>query len=513
MCGIICEIVFSENSLFKDKKLLQRIKNRGPNCCRAVEIDMGNGIKVNFCGAVLWMRGPTIIPQPVESDHGLLLYNGDIFNETWDINANDTLVILEKLGQVENFADIHIINELKQLRGPFSMIYYDKHTHNLYFMRDRIGRNTLLFHKSDQSIVISSVLGRKYKCIEIPATHIYVLNVLTNTIRSHPWDNGYSVEEHVLQHWYDKIQTLQSLPDEEFTFEFDHLDDLNEGEDIVGYIESTAKETKCKLKLMEKLLEHPIIAETVTKIMELLENSIKMRLRTQPFKCKECLMKSDPCIHCTVGILFSGGLDCTILAFLSHKYVPKDQSIELMNVAFKKDDNSSYEVPDRLTGRQSFKELKALFPSRKWVFREINVSKEELEECQRTSIADLVHPRQTILDESLGSALWFAARGHDEHSVSSSRVLLIGSGADELFGGYTRHRNAYKRQNWTGLQKELYLDWKRISFRNLARDDRVISDHGRYPRAPYLEENVVDYVLNLKPWLKLVNNTFYLDII
>lgn len=87
-------------------------------------------------------------------------------------------------------------------------------------------------------------------------------------------------------------------------------------------------------------------------------------------------------------------------------------------------------------------------------------------------------------------------------------MLLLGSGADELFGGYTRHRNAYKRQNWSGLQKELFLDWKRISFRNLARDDRVISDHGRYPRAPYLEESIVDYVLNLKPWLKLVYVTF-----
>lgn len=115
---------------------------------------------------------------------------------------------------------------------------------------------------------------------------------------------------------------------------------------------------------MEKLLEHPIIAETVTTITELLENSIKVRLRTQPFKCKECLKNCDPCIHCTVGILFSGGLDCTILAFLSHKYVPKDQSIELMNVAFKKDENSSYEVPDRLTGWQSFKELSKLIPSR-----------------------------------------------------------------------------------------------------------------------------------------------------
>lgn len=62
---------------------------------------MGNGVKLTFCGAVLWMRGPSIIPQPVQTDHGLLLYNGDIFNESWDVHANDTLIIMQKLSQHE----------------------------------------------------------------------------------------------------------------------------------------------------------------------------------------------------------------------------------------------------------------------------------------------------------------------------------------------------------------------------------------------------------------------------
>lgn len=59
------------------------------------------------------------------------------------------------------------------------------------------------------------------------------------------------------------------------------------------------------------------------------------------------------------------------------------------------------------------------------MFREINVPKGELEDCQRKWIADLVHPRQTILDESLGSALWFAARGDDTHTISASRVRVF----------------------------------------------------------------------------------------
>lgn len=54
---------------------------------------------------------------------------------------------------------------------------------------------------------------------------------------------------------------------------------------------------------------------------------------------------------------------------------------------------------------------------------EVDVSKEELEEYQSSTIADLVYPRKTILDESIGTALWFAARGKNgNNSTSSCRV-------------------------------------------------------------------------------------------
>lgn len=84
-------------------------------------------------------------------------------------------------------------------------------------------------------------------------------------------------------------------------------------------------------------------------------------------------------------------------------------------------------------------------------------------------------------------------------------MVIIGSGADELFGGYVRHKNAYNRCNGTDdekqacLQTELERDWQRIPSRNLARDDRVIADSGRTPRAPFIEENVVKFARSLKP--------------
>lgn len=88
------------------------------------------------------------------------------------------------------------------------------------------------------------------------------------------------------------------------------------------------------------------------------------------------------------------------------------------------------------------------------------------------------------------------------------KVLLIGSGADELFGGYTRHRNAFIRQYeddltpFERLEKELEFDFNRLPNRNLARDDRVIGDHGVTARSPYLEEKLVHFLRSLKPYQK-----------
>ena len=74
---------------------------------------------------------------------------------------------------------------------------------------------------------------------------------------------------------------------------------------------------------------------------------------------------------------------------------------------------------------------------------------------------------------------------------SAARVLLSGLGADELLGGYGRHRSAAARGGWAGLARELQADAERLWARNLGRDDRVIAWHGREARWPYLDEGAV----------------------
>ena len=73
----------------------------------------------------------------------------------------------------------------------------------------------------------------------------------------------------------------------------------------------------------------------------------------------------------------------------------------------------------------------------------------------------------------------------------------MGAGADEQMGGYARHRKRFSEGGWTALINEIEMEVNRISQRNLGRDNRIIADHGRAPRLPYLDERVVNYLAAL----------------
>lgn len=130
----------------------------------------------------------------------------------------------------------------------------------------------------------------------------------------------------------------------------------------------------------------------------------------------------------------------------------------------------------------------------------------------RPSVINLIHPHNTEMDLSIAYALYFAARGGGTASTNvdqksafyttPARVLLSGLGADELFGGYTRHATAFSRKGFPGLLDELELDINRLGKRNLGRDDRVISHWGREARFPYLDETLVKWAIECPIWEK-----------
>lgn len=125
-------------------------------------------------------------------------------------------------------------------------------------------------------------------------------------------------------------------------------------------------DTTCN-NLFEILLENKYVLAELQRFSLLLEESVKNRVRRTPPRCIYCLNKHDICNHAKIAILFSGGIDCSILAALSNKYVDNYDSIDLINVAFERlspSPETIWDVPDRLSAKKSFAELKNLYPQR-----------------------------------------------------------------------------------------------------------------------------------------------------
>ena len=145
------------------------------------------------------------------------------------------------------------------------------------------------------------------------------------------------------------------------------------------------------------------------------------------------------------------------------------------------------------------------------------MSKEELAQQRIERIQHLLHPLDTVLDDSIGCAIWLVnayaeaekdrqyhlcVRFASREAAHRARVVVMGMGIDEQLGGYSRHRAAFTKGGSEMLAAEIKMDIGRISERNLGRDDRIVSDHGISARYPFLDEDFVNYLTGLELSLK-----------
>ena len=192
-----------------------------------------------------------------------------------------------------------------------------------------------------------------------------------------------------------------------------------------------------------------------------------------------------------LGLLFSGGIDCSLVAYFMMTSLQTDEELHLFTVAFAKDDEAAFaKCPDRVTAESSFQILRNLFPHVKLRLHRINVYQGEMAK-EREHIKNLIRPLKSVLDHSIGAALWYASQAARSCGV---RVLLSGLGADELFAGYSQHRRTFDREGEVALGADLQNMIERIGERNCGRDDRVISDSGAEYRMPFLDLDFIHIV-------------------
>ncbi|XP_034042760.1 asparagine synthetase domain-containing protein 1 isoform X1 [Thalassophryne amazonica] len=548
MCGIFCLLSLSPTRFEWDKRVYEHLRRRGPSSSQDLTVTGTNSCyQCVFSAHVLHMRG-LLTPQPLRSTTGnILLWNGEVFGGLPVMpEENDSAVVFERLLSCKQPAEN--LSVLSSIRGPWAFVYYQQAGDYLWFGRDFFGRRSLLwkFDVEFNILTLTSVAAHTHgpgrsAWQEVPAAGVYRVDLaaVSDTGRVvfevYPWAQGGS--EHV---------SVCSETAREFGVPIGCTAVMNQSGLVLTSpvcplnmsIPPSLNETQhLSVEDPEQLLACREKNKAAARLIDVLSEAVRRRVQSLPLHLK---VSVTPNRQAAVAILFSGGIDSMILAALVDRHVPAHQPIDLLNVAFKLPESTMqkeytkinkkqknkqtgsadgafsqtrgrFDVPDRITGKAGLKELQGLNPERKWNFVEINVTQKELQKTRQEHICHLVHPLDTVLDDSIGCAVWFAARGRgfitedDDNQrcfTSSANVILTGIGADEQLAGYSRHRVRYKVSGHEGLIQELAMELGRISSRNLGRDDRVIGDHGKEARFPYLDEDVVSFLNSLPVWEK-----------
>ncbi|XP_068602442.1 asparagine synthetase domain-containing protein 1 [Brachionichthys hirsutus] len=538
MCGIFCLLTPSASRFEPDQTIQEHLQRRGPDVSRSLAVS-GSGFRCLFSAHVLHMRGP-LTPQPLRDDAGNVLeWNGEIFGGLPVApEENDAAVLSRRLSSRGGPSEI--LSVLSAVRGPWAFVYYQKDGDYLWFGRDYFGRRSLLwrFDAEVAALTLTSVAGRssgdgRSAWQEVPAVGVYRIDLKafaeagSATFEMFPWARGgadpFPGGAGIVPDGCTAVmnQSGLALASPVCPLNTSIPNALNEAED-----HSTSDQ---RVENLEALPAGRRRTEEVSRLVGVLSEAVRRRVRSLPFGEREDSPPSDG--RASVAVLFSGGLDSMVLAALADRHVPAGQEIDLLNVAFKlpepKKQNESerkrgkepaaasqargpFDVPDRVTGKAGLRELLELNPERRWNFVEINVTREELQRGREERVRHLLQPLDTVLDDSIGCAVWFAAGGAGfvagggdlKPFASSAKVILTGIGADEQLAGYARHRVRFQASGHEGLIRELAMELGRISSRNLGRDDRAIGDHGKEARFPFLDEDVVSYLNSLPVWEK-----------
>ncbi|GBE59613.1 Asparagine synthase family protein, putative [Babesia ovata] len=416
------------------------------------------------------------------------------------------------------------IEALMGLTGSFSIVYVSFRSNAIYVFKDEIGTRSLLWGHHGGVITITDVaLGTHAEWYEIPPEFMI-------TIR-------------------------------------DGIKVVNRGQTMLRKLCNQTKIAYSRLTIADVNNAIQLVYDGISRAVTELCNSRTVRDR--------------------VTILFSGGLDSSLLACMVAQHVKDIECIELVNVAFK-----PKVAPDRITAICTFEDLTRIYPEVNFKLILVDVETEEYKKVE-PELMKRIMPNNTHMDLNIAAALYYAvalrgtvmrpqlihtqewqeikqnialmksinlrvtiskgyesktsneeldcgqaeqhdnenstenARKHDrqaksasdecdvvdvlweqlvklhdnvntgvEEYTSPSKHVIIGSGADELFGGYGRHAVAPQTGD-VSFPNEVNKDIRRLWKRNLGRDDRVVNAQGVTALYPFLQPAVIQVLTDL----------------
>ena len=215
------------------------------------------------------------------------------------------------------------------------------------------------------------------------------------------------------------------------------------------------------------------------------QTATMQNLRSQPNLSKEILKKQLKDLLITsvkkrvsglseVGILFSGGIDSTIIAKIAD-----DLGIKTCLYSVGHKDSADLKFAMKTAEKMNLP-LKTRVIDVKDVRKYLVPVLDAIEEFN-------------IMKIGVGMPAYIAAEMAHEDNL---KVMLSGQGADELFGGYNRYLKFYEEKGEMA-QEDLKNDILNLYHVNLQRDDAVTMANSIELRVPYLDPDIINIAMNI----------------
>ena len=184
------------------------------------------------------------------------------------------------------------------------------------------------------------------------------------------------------------------------------------------------------------------------------------------------------------GILFSGGVDSTLISFIAKK-LGCDFTCYTVGLANSED----ILWAQRIAKEYSFRHVSRILTQQE--FESVIISAAKL----------LNEPDVTKV--SVGAVLYAAGKLAVNDKIFS---LFGGLGSEEIFAGYQRHAEALQQSNYEALHKECWSGLKNMWSRDLVRDFTIAKSMGLELRTPFLDKEVIQYAMSIHPMYKIDKN-------
>ena len=195
------------------------------------------------------------------------------------------------------------------------------------------------------------------------------------------------------------------------------------------------------------------------------------------------VMEKDICKREKTGVLYSGGVDSSLLAYIAKQKV---------------NDVMCYTASLNESGLSTPKDLEAAKEgAQKYGFK-LRVRTINLNELEKLipKVMKIINS-SNVVKVGVAIPLYLAM---EEAKKDGVLCLISGIGSEEIFAGYERHAKA------SDINKECREGLKNIKERDLDRDNSIAKYFGIELKTPLLDKELVEFSLNIPGEYKINNN-------